>query len=55
MFLRDLIWSRNIRTHLIFLDLADVHKFFKWRNVFSVMNIDSEKHKKVNEQMPFFL
>jgi hypothetical protein len=39
------------------LGLANVHKLctsvFKPRNVFSVMNIGSEKHKKAEERMHF--
>jgi hypothetical protein len=41
----------------MFLGLADVHKLctsvFKPRNVFSVMNIGPEKHKKAEERMSF--
>jgi hypothetical protein len=41
----------------MFLGLGDVHKLctsvFKPRNVFSVMNISPEEHKKAEEQMPF--
>jgi hypothetical protein len=37
----------------MFLSLADVHKLctlvFKLRNIFSVMNIGPEEHKKVKE------
>jgi hypothetical protein len=47
MFLGDLTWPRNIRTHFMFLGLADVHKLctliFKLMNVFSVMNIGPEE------------
>jgi hypothetical protein len=46
-------WLRNIRIHLMFLGLADVHKLctsvFKLRNIFSVMNIGPEEHKKAEE------
>jgi hypothetical protein len=56
-FFRDLTWPRNIRIHLMFLGLADVHKLcttvFKPRNVFSVMNIGSKEHKHVEKQMIF--
>jgi hypothetical protein len=57
MFLRDLTWPRYIRTHLMFLSLVDVHKLctsvFKPRNIFLVMNIGPEEHKKAEERMPF--
>jgi hypothetical protein len=57
MFLGDLTWPRNIRTHLMFLDLADVHKLctlvFKPRNVILVMNIGPEEYKKAKEGMLF--
>jgi hypothetical protein len=58
MFLGDLTWPRNIRTHLMFIGLADVHKLctsvFEPRNIFSVMNIGPEEHKKPEERMHFF-
>jgi hypothetical protein len=41
----------------MFLGLANVHKLctsvFKSRNIFSVMNIGPEEHKKAEERMPF--
>jgi hypothetical protein len=41
----------------MFLGLVDVHKLctsvFKPKNVFSVMNIGPEKHKKADERMSF--
>jgi hypothetical protein len=53
MFLRDLTWPRNIKTHLMFLGLTVVHKLctsiFKSRNIFSVMNIDLEEDKRAEE------
>jgi hypothetical protein len=57
MFLRDLTWPRNISTHLMFLGLADVYKLCtsvsNLRNIFLVMNIGPEEHKKAEEGMPF--
>jgi hypothetical protein len=44
-------------THLIFFGLADIHmlctSIFKMRNIFLVMNIDPDKHKKIEERMLF--
>jgi hypothetical protein len=57
MFLGDLTWPRNMRTHLMFLGLTGVHKLctsvFKPRNVFSVMNIGPEEHKKPRNECLF--
>jgi hypothetical protein len=57
MVLGDLMWPRNIRTHLMFLGLTNVHKLytliFKLRNIFSVINIGPRNIKKTNKRMPF--
>jgi hypothetical protein len=57
MFLTDLTLPMNIKTHLMFPDLVDIHKLyisvFKSRNVFLDMNIGSKKHKKAEKRMHF--
>jgi hypothetical protein len=44
-------------THLIFLGLAEIHKLctsiFKTMNIFSVINIDPDEHKKAEERILF--
>jgi hypothetical protein len=46
-------WLMYIRIHLMFIDLADVHKlctsFLKLRNIFLDINISSKEYKKIEK------